>query len=163
MRDQSHPAVSAVIEVRQAREADFEAALALYRDLSGESPIAEEPRQWLDLLGHPGTKVFAAEVDGRAVALATLHVLPNMTFGGRPYALIENVVSAAAYRGRGCGKAVMEAAIDCAWQAGAYKIMLLTGQEYGARGFYERLGFTADEKFGMTLRRVPPRKPKDRL
>ena len=53
----------------------------------------------------------------------------------------------------------MEAAAARAWAAEVYKIMLLTGQDLGARGVYEALGYTADEKFGMTLRRAPKRQP----
>ncbi|MFT7594082.1 MAG: hypothetical protein ACI8R4_001400 [Paracoccaceae bacterium] len=37
--------------------------------------------------------------------------------------------------------------------------MLLTGKDLGARGFYEKLGYTEDEKFGMILRRAPKRQP----
>ena len=53
----------------------------------------------------------------------------------------------------------MQAAIDAAWAADAYKIMLLTGQNPGALGFYESLGFISDQKNGLQLRRVPPRVP----
>ncbi len=157
MQEGTRSSKGAAIQVRHAREDDFEAALDLYRELVGDIPVAEEPRQWLDVLRHPGTTVFAAESEGRLAALATLHLLPNVTYGGRPYALIENVVSAAAYRGQGCGRAVMEAAIAHAWEADAYTVMLLTGRQLDARGFYERLGFTADAKFGMTLRSAPSR------
>jgi len=107
----------------------------------------------------PFSTVFGAEENGAVVAIATVHVLPNMTFGGRPYALIENVVTASSMQGRGHGRAVMETAVAHAWQQGCYKIMLLTGRTARARGFYEALGFTADEKWGMTLRRAGPRRP----
>lgn len=80
-----------------------------------------------------------------------------MTQGGRPYALIENVVTHAAHRGTGQGRRVMTAVIDAAWNADCYKIMLMTGRSAEARGFYEKLGFGADEKWGMTIRRVPVR------
>jgi GNAT superfamily N-acetyltransferase len=80
-----------------------------------------------------------------------------MTYEGRPYAVIENVVTLKRCQGQGLGRMVMQAAIDAAWVAGAYKVMLLTGKSLGAKGFYEKLGFTSEEKFGMTLRRAPPR------
>ncbi len=143
------------MKIRQACEDDFDAVTKLYRELAGDIPVAagvDGAAQWKIVLSHPGTTVFGAETVGRLVAVATLHVLPNMTFGGRPYALIENVVTASTYRGRGIGRQVMEQAVSAAWAAGAYKIMLLTRQECGASGFYEKLGFTANEKFGMTLR-----------
>lgn len=45
----------------------------------------------------------------------------------------------------------MQAAIDAACKADAYKIMLLTGQNTGAPGFYGKLGFTANQKHGLQL------------
>lgn len=89
--------------------------------------------------------------------MATLHILPNMTQGGRPYAVVENGVTHSDHRGAGHGRVVMQAVIDAAWSADCYKIMLMTGRIAKARGFYEKLGFGADEKWAMTLRRVPVR------
>lgn len=93
--------------------------------------------------------------------MATLHVIPNLTFGGRAYAIVENVVTLRAYRGQGFGAAVMEAVVEAAWAANAYKVMLLTGKTMGAKGFYEKLGFTDQDKYGMTIRRAPLRQPKE--
>ena len=76
-----------------------------------------------------------------------------------PYALIENVATARAAQRQGLGRLVMETAAEAAWARNAYKIMLLTGQTLGARGFYERLGYAADQKHGMVLRRAPQRQP----
>jgi GNAT superfamily N-acetyltransferase len=138
---------------------DFEAAVTLYRELVGDQ-VAEGAAgraRFAQLLSLPGTALWGAEYEGALRAMATLHVLPNMTYGGRPYALVENVVTLAAFQGRGLGRRVMEAVIAAAWQADAYKIMLLTGKGTGARGFYEKLGFSTEQKFGMTMRRVPVR------
>jgi GNAT superfamily N-acetyltransferase len=140
---------------RLAGPDDYPAVVALYRELVGAIPVADGDAgraHWLGLLRHPGTSVLVAE-ERRIMAVATLHILPNMTYGGRPYALIENVVTAKDHQRQGFGRQVMEAAIARAWDAGAYKIMLLTGKQRGARAFYEKLGFDPDEKFGMTLRR----------
>lgn len=143
---------------RALRASDATAACALYKELVGDIAVADAQR-FAEVVAHPGTTVFGAEENGAVVAIATVHVLPNMTFGGRPYALIENVVTASSMQGRGHGRAVMETAVAHAWQQGCYKIMLLTGRTARARGFYEALGFTADEKWGMTLRRAGPRRP----
>ncbi len=148
--------------IRRATHDDLADAQALYRELVGSIPIAEGERAaetWAALLSHPGSSVWVAELDGRLVSIASLHVLPNMTFGGRPYAMIENVVTLEAYQRRGLGRAVMEAAIEEAWRQEVYKIMLLTGRTLGAKGFYEKLGFTAGDKHGMSLRRAPQRRP----
>ncbi|WP_193172862.1 GNAT family N-acetyltransferase [Nisaea nitritireducens] len=136
---------------------DFDDALALYRELTGSRPVADGNLgrdRFRQILERDGTAIHGAETDGRIVSMATLHLMPNMTYGGRPYALVENVVTLTAYQGQGIGRGVMNALIDRAWAADAYKIMLLTGRRAEARGFYEKLGFDGDEKHGMILRRA---------
>ena len=143
------------LEIRQAQETDFEAVCALYAQLQPDQPPADRVAaltHWRALLSEPGTTVFCAVRQGRVVSMATLHLHANLTYGGRPYGLVENVVTAQADRGRGHASRVMNALIDYALGQGAYKIMLLTGRKRGAAGFYEKLGFDGDEKHAMILR-----------
>ncbi|MEH6631490.1 MAG: GNAT family N-acetyltransferase [Halopseudomonas aestusnigri] len=159
--------------IRKAQENDYLSAVLLYAEFGASVPVisgGEGKRQWLSLLKHSGTTVVVAVEEGaedaegkegQVCAIVTLHLLPNMTYLGRPYALIENVITAENCRGQGLGRQVMEHAIEIAWDAKAYKIMLLTGKgrrDGGAKGFYESLGFSCDDKYGMTLRKVPSRK-----
>ena len=140
--------------------ADFADAYALYTDLVGPERMAPADLalvQFRALLSHPGTTVIGAERGGKVLAMATLHLLPNLGYLGRPYALVENVVTLRTNHGQGLGRAVMQSLIARAWAAEAYKIMLLTGQHNTAKGFYAKLGFDPDEKQAMTLRRVPVR------
>lgn len=149
-------------KVREVELRDFEDVFALYKALVGAIDVIDGPdgrARLTEILSHPGTSIYGAELDGTLSAMATLHILPNMTFGGRSYALIENVVTLPGCQGQGLGRMVMTRLAQVAWDAGAYKIMLLTGQDLGARGFYEKLGYSGDEKFGMTLRRAPKRQP----
>lgn len=142
---------------RVLTDADAVDALTLYRHLVGDQPLGDD-ETLMRVIDHPGTSVIGAFADDVLVAMATLHVLPNVTQGGRPYALVENVVTHEEHRGHGHGRRVMEAVIAAAWAADCYKIMLLTGRTAEARGFYEKLGFGADEKWGMTIRRAPVRR-----
>ncbi|WP_085905679.1 GNAT family N-acetyltransferase [Kiloniella majae] len=169
--------------IRLARETDYAFAVELYAEFGGAVPgISGEEglAQWRSLLAHPGTSVIVAvdqeseatagkadkakaarQICAPVCAIVTLHVLPNMTYLGRPYALIENVITSQEYRGQGLGRQVMARAIDMAWEANAYKIMLLTGKgrkDGGTKGFYESLGFSDEDKYGMTLRKLPSRK-----
>jgi len=134
-------------------DSDFADAQALYHELVGQEPVAGKA-QFEAILRHSGTQIIGCEAVGSVVSMATLHLLPNMTNGGRPYGLVENVVTLAAVQGHGFGRAVMEAVIASAWAANAYKIMLLTGKAADARGFYKKLGFSDEHKHGMMLRRV---------
>ena len=137
--------------LRHLTSADWADAEALYRELTKSGAVAGR-KAFEQVLAHAGTSVFGAFHQGTLMAMTTLHVLPNMTYGGRPYGLVENVVTRQTARGQGFGKAVMGHCIAQARAAECYKLMLLTGQARNARGFYEAVGFDADEKWGMMLR-----------
>lgn len=139
-------------DTRPLRPCDFEAAHALYRALSASDQIAPDPAQFRKVLDHAGTTLWGAFDRDALAAMVTLHLMPNMTYGGRPYGLIENVITAAPHRGKGHGRRALSAAIDAARRANAYKLMLLTGSRRNAVGFYQSLGFSGDEKHGMILR-----------
>ncbi len=136
---------------------DHTAALELYDVLHGFVPADLDPASFNRVLNHDGTQIIGAFQHNTLCAMVTLHILPNITISGRPYALIENVATGPAHREKGFARAAMSHAIDAAWAAECYKIMLLTGRASQAKGFYEKLGFQADEKWGMQLRRVPQR------
>ncbi len=145
---------------RLAERNDFQQIFELLGVLAGnDNVLAAESGQahWEGLITHPGTSVFCAELNDRLVSTATLHILPNLTYLGRSYALVENVVTLPDHQGLGYGRLVMEAVTEAAWASDCYKIMLLSGKAAEALGFYERLGFSTDEKHGLSLRRVPPR------
>lgn len=138
--------------VRRATSGDGLELLDLYTALTSGSALADASA--IDrVLEHPGTDIWVCAAHNQLVAMCTLHILPNVTNNARPYALIENVATRPTEQKRGFGRAVMQGAIDAAWQAGAYKIMLMTGRSNNAKGFYEALGFDSTEKWPMVLRR----------
>ncbi|MEM7239640.1 MAG: GNAT family N-acetyltransferase [Pseudomonadota bacterium] len=146
------------MRIRPARIGDGPAAIKLYRELVGpDIQVADGPlgaKRWAALVTHSGTSVLAADdVKDGLLGVLTLHVLPNVSFGGQSYALIENVVVSSAHRGKGIGRALMETAIRDAWKSDCHQIMLLTGRELEAEGFYSHFGFEEEPKAGMVLRR----------
>ncbi|WP_439595087.1 GNAT family N-acetyltransferase [Falsiroseomonas sp.] len=143
--------------IRPARAEDLPAMLELYLHLSPDNAaprpaIAEAA--WHALLHSGLTTVFVAEEHGQPLASCTLVVVPNLTRGGRSYAVIENVVTHAAHRRRGLGQAVLQAALDAAWAADCYKVMLASGSKQEATlRFYEAAGFTRGTKTFFEARR----------
>jgi GNAT superfamily N-acetyltransferase len=143
------------ITVRPADATDLADLLALYRMLNSDDDLLdiEQANGIYDtILSHPGMTVFLALDGALPVATASLLITPNLTRGGRPYAIIENVVSAQSHRGKGFGRAVVCHAIETARSAGCYKTMLLTGRSDPAvHRFYENCGFV-QSKTGFQIR-----------
>jgi len=148
------------MKIRFAGRQDIPQLLKLYRHLDPddkETPIADALRNWEQLMLYVGSNILIGCVDENIVTTCTLIVIPNLTRGGAPYALIENVVTDSAYRNRGYGKAVLRAAAEAAWQANCYKVMLLTGSKRPATlKFYQDAGFE-QSKTGFQMRKLPPR------
>lgn len=140
--------------IRRATLEDAAELVGIFAQLHPKHAALEIDRHILhvtQVLSHPGTSVFVAG-GPPLMGAVTLHVLPNATYGGRPYALIENVITDQCHRGQGIGRKLMEAAIAAARADNAYKVMLLTGKTRAASGFYSKLGFSSGEKEGMILR-----------
>jgi GNAT superfamily N-acetyltransferase len=143
--------------VRLIRADELDAFLELYTHLhSKDEPLparAKVSDAWEAILGNPLMHCFVIEQDGRLVSSCVLTIIPNLTRGARPYGLIENVVTHAEYRQRGLATAVLRHALATAWQAGCYKVMLLTGRKDPAvHRFYEAAGFQGGEKAGYIAR-----------
>lgn len=143
--------------VRAAAADDLPAYLDLCRALHpGDAPPdpAAAEITWDALLARDGCTVLVAESDGVLAASCTLVVVPNLTRGARPWAIIENVVTLASHRRRGLGRIVMRAAIGRAWEAGCYKVMLATGsKQEGTLRFYEECGLARGGKTCFEARR----------
>jgi GNAT superfamily N-acetyltransferase len=104
-----------------------------------------------------GCAILVGALGETIVASCTLAVIPNLSRGGKPYALIENVVTHADHRRRGFGKALLRAATERAWNEGCYKVMLMTGSTKPATmAFYTAAGFE-QSKTGFQIRRHPAR------
>jgi GNAT superfamily N-acetyltransferase len=98
--------------------------------------------------------VIVAQAAGLLVSSCALAVVPNLSRGGRPYGVIENVVTHADYRRQGLGRRVLAHALDIAWQANCYKVLLATGsQRESTLRFYEEAGFHRGGKTYFEVRR----------
>ncbi|PSL18384.1 GNAT family N-acetyltransferase [Shimia abyssi] len=146
-----------MLEIREAKRIDLGAILALYTHLSPTNVPIETTRaeEIFDAFGaYRGSAILVGELDGECVASCAVVIIPNLTRLGRPYALIENVVTHSDYRGCGHGTRILDAACARAWDAGCYKVMLMTGStEASTLAFYQRAGFQ-QTKTGFQKRHV---------
>lgn len=139
--------------MRKAVPEDLDAVLSLYAHMHDADEKAGDralERAWEDILADPRTHIFLLEYGGVPVSTCVLHVLPNLTRGARPYGLIENVVTHRESRNRGFGTALLNHALECAWNENCYKVMLLTGRsEPNVFRLYEKAGFVRGAKEGL--------------
>lgn len=136
---------------------DLEDLLALYEHFDRVEPldITTAQRIWNEILSTPGLSVFGVHEGDRLVGSCVLQVTPNLRVRGRPYALLENVVVHQDHRRHGVGTRMVQAAVEKAWEADCYKVMLLTGfQNPHTKRFYAKAGFDGDEERGYVAR--PP-------
>ncbi|MBR1281954.1 GNAT family N-acetyltransferase [Bradyrhizobium sp. AUGA SZCCT0177] len=152
--------MSADLLIRAVEQADLPALLELYRDLNPSDPplaIEDATSIWRQLSGYKGSAVFVGVRQHVLITSCTLVVVPNLTRGGLPYALIENVVTGANHRKQGHGGAVLKHAIAEALKNNCYKVMLLTGSKSPAMlKFYSGVGFEQN-KTGFQIRQLPVR------
>lgn len=134
------------IEIRPAAAEDLNDLAALLAQLhpedSGPGPAAGS--LWERIVGQQGRTLLVAVSGGRLVGTADLLIRPSLTHGGRPAALVENVVVDAPARSRGIGRALFEEIFRRTEEAGCYKVELLTlNHRHRAHAFYRSLGFEA--------------------
>ena len=146
--------------IRAALASDLEGLLKLYPQLNpSDEPISRDlaASRLGEINQLPGSAVLLGLLGDDLVTSCTLIVIPNLTNGGKPYALIENVVTDALHRGQGYGTRLLRAAVAAAWEAGCYKVMLMTGSKQPSiLKFYENAGFE-QSKTGFQMRRISAR------
>ncbi|WP_375774997.1 GNAT family N-acetyltransferase [Bradyrhizobium sp. ma5] len=143
--------------VRSAAAHELPELLELYRHLHPHDPELETvaaERVWSNLLASSFMTVVVAQAAELLVSSCTLAIVPNLSRGGRSYAVIENVVTHADYRRQGLGRRVLAHALDVAWQADCYKVLLATGSKRETTlRFYEEAGFERGGKTYFEVRR----------
>ena len=145
-----------LITIREVAEAELSQLLHLYTHLNPNDPalpLSEAAKIWKSMVQDSNQCIYGAYLEGELVATCELIVIANLTRGGRPYALIENVVTHSECRRRGYATAVLRHALEAAWERSCYKVMLMTGSKNEATlRFYENAGFQRGDKTGFVAR-----------
>src|SRR5437879_929907 len=103
--------------VRRAVAADLGGLLDRYAQLNpADAPLAPDHAAdiWRRILANPDVSVFVVDIDGRPVSTCMLSITPGLTRCGRPFAVIEDVVTDSRHRQRGYGRAALDAAVAAA-------------------------------------------------
>ena len=139
--------------VREIQANELDALLELYLHLH-ETEIPENTEYlestWQTITEDRNHHIFVAEENGKLVSSCVCVIIPNLTRGVRPYALVENVVTHKDYRNRGYATAVLQKAKQTAEKSNCYKMMLLTGaKDTETLRFYKRVGYNSGDKIAF--------------
>ena len=136
--------------VRLATASDLSDLLRLYRQLTGDEAGSLAPDSvaakalFEAIAAQPRRDLLVAEVDGKVVGTLDLLTVANLSHGGSPWGIVENVVVDETSRGRGIGRSLMDEAVRRCRDAGCYKVQLLSNKRRSqAHEFYRSVGFEA--------------------
>jgi ribosomal protein S18 acetylase RimI-like enzyme len=136
--------------IRPATVDDLDALKALLTALHDTDPWESsregEARSALDEIVRDDRRcLLVAFADGRPVGTLDIIVVPNLTRGARPFAVVENVVVLPESRRAGVGRQLMQTGLDFARERGCYKVQLVSANKRdAAHHLYRAMGFDAD-------------------
>jgi len=129
---------------RVVRTDDFDAVneLLLCLNQSDKNENVDQRKAiFQTIIDDPANHIFVGTEKEEIVTTCYLNIVPNITWGPAPYALIENVVTSEAHRRNGFGRQCLKYAIDYAFSNGCFKVMLLSSQRTErVRTFYNSVG-----------------------
>jgi GNAT superfamily N-acetyltransferase len=142
--------------IRSAKPDDLSGILALYSELRPNDPdLTEDAARTLlsRIIDDPALELIVCECEHVLVSTCMLAIVTSLASGGRPFGVIEHVVTLSQFRRRGLGRATLQFALDLAWTRGCYKVILLSGvQRTEAHSLYESLGFKGDVERGFVAK-----------
>ncbi|WP_404390397.1 GNAT family N-acetyltransferase [Pseudoalteromonas phenolica] len=90
--------------IRLANLEDLPHVLNLYRELRPQDPELEKSfseQVWAEMMNCPETHIVVADIEGELAATCALGLNKSIANGGRPFAIIEHVITAEKFRRRG--------------------------------------------------------------
>jgi len=103
------------IQIRQAIKEDLPQILNLYAEVldKGEVLSLEQAETLFSkMTTYPNYKVYVAETESTIIGTFALLIMDNLAHLGTPSAVVEDVVVADNYQGKGIGKAMMIFAME---------------------------------------------------
>ena len=139
--------------IREASPNDLDELLHLYLSLHEMAIPEKSPslqKVWQRMVEDPDHHIIVKVLDGKIVSSCICVVIPNLTRGLRPYALIENVVTHHDFRGKGHASECLDFSKKIATEANCYKMMLLTSSKKESTWeFYKRAGYNHQDKMAF--------------
>jgi GNAT superfamily N-acetyltransferase len=120
--------------------------------ISGRTLGLDDSLKIFDQILNHGNISIVVAVDQQTeeiLGALTLVIVPNFTYEGRPWAILENVVVVREHRSKGIGSMMLNYAFNLAEQARCYKIQVLSGPHENQVSFYKKAGMTEQHSRGL--------------
>lgn len=144
-----------MLELRRAQESDIPALLDLYAYMSGDSSLpafAHATQTLRQIAAREDQHLLVGLWADTVVCSLTVTVLQSLTHGCRPYAVVEHVVTAPEYGGRGFAGSLLRKAEHLAREADCYKCMLITSRQTAhVHRLYQKAGYQSNGYCAYTL------------
>lgn len=144
------------MNIRIASINDLPKILDLYKELNPEDielDITTAEGIWKRSRVKNTTEYYVAVEGNEIVGTCNISIIENLTRSGKPYGIIENVITSINHRRKGIGKKLIEKAVEKAKENNCYKVILLSSlKRIEAHNFYESIGFNGNSKKGFELR-----------
>jgi GNAT superfamily N-acetyltransferase len=146
------------VVIRDAVAGDAPAVAALLDELGYPTDPKRAQQRIERYAAHPSARLLVAELEDTVVGLAGVAVLPLVEHD-ESWARLTAIVVGEAYRGRGVGRALVEAVEAEAQARGCNLVELTTAdRRVGAHEFYRRLGYEeVSRRFLKAMPGFPPR------
>jgi len=119
-------------EVKAVTASDLDSVMALIRELGLPETRAltnNDARMSYNKILASGGEVLAVFRDGEMLGTCTLNVCANLSWSGRPYAVIENMIVTECERKQGIGSCLLLFARRLARQKNCYKISVMSPKQ----------------------------------
>ncbi|MEX0666663.1 MAG: GNAT family N-acetyltransferase [Acidimicrobiia bacterium] len=142
--------MQAELEIRSATARDLSGVLEIYAQLAEQRaeslPATKDDAARIleEILADRRRVLLVAVTSRRVVGTADLVIVANLTHGGKPWAIVENMAVEEAERRTGVGASLMREIERRAREAGCYKVQLLSRKNRKeAHAFYDAVGYEA--------------------
>ncbi len=141
------------MEAREIREDELDQLLEFYLlhlydvkdDAFADQKIVDQV--WNKIQASDDFAILGVFDKGLLMASCSITIIPNLTRGCRPYALIENIATHRKHRREGYGRVSLLNAAEFAEERGCYKAMFMTGHlNEKVKQFCISSGFSSGEK-----------------
>lgn len=144
-----------LMEIREVSFDELDGVLDLidqFNRVVSPRPSSDSLQGIFKQIRESGGAIIGAFVAGKILGTCTVNLCANLSWSGRPYAIIENVVVDSSHRGKGIGTDILHFAQKFAEDAECYKVALMTGSKRPETlRFYENAGLSGT-KIGFQKR-----------